>query len=378
MSSEGATGSGRPAAPALRRTPLYEAHVAAGAKLVDFAGWEMPVQYTGVIDEHRAVRTRAGLFDVSHMGEFTISGPGALDFVQGLTPNDVAKLVPGRIHYSALLTREGTFIDDVLVYRLGEQEFMLVVNAANIAPDFAWISSLPRPAGVVLEDRSDRFALLALQGPRALAILQPLTASALSPIKYYGFVHGEVASKPALISRTGYTGEDGFELYVAPQDALEIWRALMKAGEAEGLVPAGLGARDTLRLEAGMALYGHEIDRTTTPWDARLDWIVKLEKGDFIGRQALLDARTRGASRQLVGFEVESRGIARQGCGIVAGGEAVGTVTSGTWSPTFEKAIGMAYVPAASAEAGTEIEIDVRGKPVMARTRLLPFYKRSR
>jgi aminomethyltransferase len=362
----------------LRRTPLYEAHAEAGAKLVDFAGWEMPVQYAGVIDEHRAVRTAAGLFDVSHMGEFVISGPGALDFVQGFTPNDVAKLEPGRIHYSALLTREGTFIDDLLVYRLADQELMLVVNASNIDGDFAWIEALPRPAGVRLENRSDRIALLALQGPRALEILQPLTATALAPIKYYGFSRGEVAGKPALISRTGYTGEDGFELYVEPQDALELWRAISAAGAGAGLVPAGLGARDTLRLEAGMALYGHEIDRETTPWEAKLDWMVKLAKGDFIGREALVAARERGPERQLVGFEVESRGIARQGCSVVRDGERVGVVTSGTWSPTFEKALGMAYVPVAMAPVGTPAEIDVRGKPVAARVTALPFYKRSR
>jgi len=366
------------ASPPLRRTPLYEAHLASGAKLVDFAGWEMPVQYAGVIDEHRAVRAAAGLFDVSHMGEFAISGPGALGFVQSFTPNDVAKLVPGRIHYSALLTREGTFIDDLLVYRIGEQEFMLVVNASNTAGDFAWIEALPRPAGVKLENRSDRIALLALQGPRALSILQPLTATALAPIRYYGFAHGEVAGRRALLSRTGYTGEDGFELYVDPQDALELWRTISAAGEGAGLVPAGLGARDTLRLEAGMTLYGHEIDRATTPWDARLDWIVKLEKGDFVGREALVAERARGARRQLVGFEVESRGIARQGCGIVQDERQVGVVTSGTWSPTFEKALGMAYLPVALAEVGTAIEIDVRGRPLAARVAALPFYKRSR
>lgn len=364
--------------PIPRRTPLYEAHVEAGAKLVDFAGWEMPVQYKGLIDEHRAVRTAAGLFDCSHMGEFRIAGPGALAFVQSFTPNDAAKLVTGRIHYSALLTADGTFIDDLLVYRMGDQEFMLVVNASNIAGDFAWVESLPRPAGVTLENLSDDYALLALQGPRSVAILQPLTATPLAPIKYYGFVHGEVAGRKAILSRTGYTGEDGFELFVAPQDAIPLWRALMAAGQPAGLVPAGLGARDTLRLEAGMPLYGHEIDRTTTPWDARLDWTVKLQKGDFVGREALVAARARGESRHLVGYEVESRGIARQGCAIMKAGEKVGVVTSGTWSPTFEKALGMAYVPVAMAAVGTGVEIDVRGKPLAARVTALPFYKRSR
>ncbi len=375
MSADPAVPAG---SPVLRRTPLYEAHVTAGAKLVDFAGWEMPVQYTGVIDEHRAVRTAAGLFDVSHMGEFAIAGPGALAFVQSFTPNDVAKLAIGRIHYSALLTPEGTYIDDLLVYRMAEQEFMLVVNASNIAGDFAWIESLPRPGGVTLENRSDQIALLALQGPRTLSILQPLTATALAPIPYYGFAHGEVAGKRALLSRTGYTGEDGFEIFVDPQDALELWRAIFAVGGRAGLVPVGLGARDTLRLEAGMALYGHEIDRTTTPWDARLDWVVKLGKGDFVGREALVAARARGEKRHLAGFEVVTRGIARQGCGIVRDGQKVGAVTSGTWSPTFEKALGMAYLPIALAEVGTAIEIDVRGKLLAARVTALPFYKRSR
>jgi aminomethyltransferase len=364
--------------PTLRRTPLYEAHVSAGAKLVDFAGWEMPVQYKGLIDEHRAVRTAAGLFDCSHMGEFRIAGPDALAFVQSFTPNDVSKLALGRIHYSALLTQDGTFIDDLLVYRMAEQEFMLVVNASNIDGDFAWIASLPRPAGVTLENVSDTFALLALQGPRSAAILQPLTATPLAPIKYYGFTHGEVAGRKAILSRTGYTGEDGFEIFVDPKDAMDLWRALFVAGESAGLIPAGLGARDTLRLEAGMALYGHEIDRATTPWDARLDWTVKLEKGDFVGRTALIAARTRGESRHLIGYEVTSRGIARQGCAIMKGGQQVGVVTSGTWSPTFEKALGMGYVPVALAEVGTAIDIDVRGKSVQARVTALPFYKRSR
>ena len=364
--------------PTPRRTPLYEAHVQAGAKLVDFAGWEMPVQYKGLIDEHRAVRTSAGLFDCSHMGEFSISGPGALAFVQSFTPNDVAKLAHGRIHYSALLTAEGTFIDDLLVYRMGDEDFWLVVNASNIESDFAWIASLPRPETVTLRNLSDDYALLALQGPRSVEILQPLTATPLAPIKYYGFAHGEVAGLKALISRTGYTGEDGFELFVAPQDAMALWGALFAAGEAAGLVPAGLGARDTLRLEAGMALYGHEIDRATTPWDARLDWTVKLEKGDFMGRAALVAARARGESRHLVGFEVESRGIARQGCAIMQAGQQIGVVTSGTWSPTFEKALGMAYVPVGMAAVGTPIEIDVRGKLLSARVTALPFYKRSR
>ncbi|HLF57689.1 MAG TPA: glycine cleavage system aminomethyltransferase GcvT [Thermoanaerobaculia bacterium] len=361
-----------------RRTPLYDRHVAAGARLVDFAGWEMPVQYRGVIDEHRTVRSRAGLFDVSHMGEFRVAGPGAEAFVQGLTPNDVTQLAPGRAHYSALLTQEGTFLDDLLVYRVAADEILIVVNASNVESDFAWVSSFPRD-GVVLENVSDRYALIALQGPRAAAILAPLTGVALDAIKYYRFAPGKVAGRRAIVSRTGYTGEDGFELFLEPDDAPAIWDALLEAGAPHGLEPAGLGARDTLRLEAGMALYGHEIDATTTPWHAGLDWIVKLGKGDFVGRGALEAARAAGPpDRRLVGFQVEGRGIARQGHLLLSNGREVGRVTSGTFSPTFERALGMAYVETALAEPGTAIQIDVRGRAIPARIVPLPFYERAR
>ena len=361
----------------LRRTPLRDAHVAAGAKLVDFAGWEMPVQYAGLMEEHRAVRNAAGLFDVSHMGEFRVAGPGAEAFLQGLTPNDVAKLAIGRAHYSALLTPEGTFVDDLLVYRLGREEFMLVVNAANLDGDFAWIVGHPHP-GCEVTNLSDETALIALQGPRALSILAPLASIELAPIKYYGFAHGEVAGAPALISRTGYTGEDGFELYLAPDAAMHVWEALMAAGSPLGLLPAGLGARDTLRLEASMALYGHEIDRTTTPLDAGLDWVVKLEKGEFVGRQALLAQRERGLTRRLIGFEVVGRGIARQGHALRKDGVTVGTVTSGTFGPTLEKAVGMGYLPIELASVGAEIAVDVRGRELPARVEPLPFHRRPR
>jgi aminomethyltransferase len=367
----------------LRRTPLYDRHVAAGAKLVDFAGWEMPVQYAGVMDEHRAVRTNVGIFDVSHMGEFRVRGsaegePGAAEaFVQSFTPNDVSKLTPGRAHYSALLTPEGTFVDDLLVYRIAADEFLIVVNAGGIDVDFAWISALPRPAGVTLENRSDDYALLAVQGPKAAELVQRFTDTNLSEIKYYRFALGQVDGREAILSRTGYTGEDGFELYVAPSDAGPLWDLLVGAGAR----PAGLGARDTLRLEAGMALYGHEIDRETTPWDANLDWIVKMEKGDFLGHSALAAAKAAGPKKKLVGFEVEGRGIARQGHKVMSGGadgREIGVVTSGTYAPTLEKAIGMAHVEAASSAIGTPLEIDVRGKPVAARVVALPFYKRAK
>lgn len=345
--------------------------------MAPFAGWSLPTQYSGVMEEHRAVRRAAGLFDVSHMGEIEVTGPGSEAFLQSLTPNDVSKLAPGRAHYSGLLTEDGTYVDDLLVYRLGIAEFLLVVNAANREDDFAWVSERA-PADVTVRDRSDDYALLALQGPAAVGILQPLCDTDLSALKYYRFAQGSVAGRPALVSRTGYTGEDGFELYVAPADASPIWDRLLETGEPSGLVPAGLGARDTLRLEACMALYGHEIDRQTTPFEAGLDWVVKLDAGEFLGRAALVRQRERGPERKLVGFEVVARGIARQGHPVLIGGDVVGAVTSGTHSPTFEKALGMAYVPTAQALAGTEIEIEVRGRRLPAVIADMPFYRRPR
>ena len=369
-----------------RRTPLFESHRAAGGKMVDFAGWEMPVQYAGVIEEHRAVRERAGLFDVSHMGELQVTGPGAEDLLQRLTPNDVSKLASGRAHYSAFLTDRGTYVDDLLVYRMGPEEFLVVVNAANREKDYRWAAERAQDVdGVEVEDVSDRYALLALQGPQAIDLLRPLARTGaaqegggLDEIPYYGFARGEVDGAPAILSRTGYTGEDGFELYLHPDDAPRVWDRLLRAGKERGVVPAGLGARDTLRLEAGMALYGHEIDDTTTAWEANLGWTVKLDKGDFVGRDALVAQREAGVERRLVGFEIEGRGIAREGHPVMLGDEAVGKVTSGTWSPTFEKALGMAYVPVELAEPGTGVEIDVRGRRLPARVVKTPFYKRSR
>jgi aminomethyltransferase len=357
----------------LKRTPLYDCHLEAGAKMVDFAGWEMPVQYTGVIEEHRAVRTAAGLFDVSHMGEVGVRGAGAEAFLQRLTPNDVTKLVPGRAHYSGLLTDRATYIDDILVYKLGGEDFMVVVNASNAPRDFEWIASRAEGQAEVT-DESDRYALLALQGPRALGMLAPLASPDVSTLKYYGFAQGTVDGAPALISRTGYTGEDGFEIYLAPEHAPGVWRKLLAAGA----VPAGLGARDTLRLEAAMALYGHEIDESTTPFEAGLNWVVKLDKGEFLGRDALAAQKAAGIGRKLVGFEVRGRGIARQGHTVVSEGGPVGVVTSGTWSPTFEKALGLAYVPPEMAAPGTPLAIDVRGKSLPAVVVETPFYKRPK
>ncbi len=363
--------------PPVRRTPLYEAHLAAGSKLVEFAGWEMPVQYSGVLQEHRAVRTAAGIFDVSHMGEFRVAGEGAEAFLQRMTPNDVAKLQPGRIHYSGLLTEEGTYVDDLLIYRLAPDEFLLVVNAANADKDLAWLQK-HIDTGVILKDVSSDYGLIALQGPKAESILSGLTDTELSGIRYYAFEPGEVAGQSAIISRTGYTGEDGFELYLAPEDTPPVWDRLLEVGRPEGLVPTGLGARDTLRMEAAMALYGHEIDDTITPLEAGLQWVVKLEAADFIGRQVLVAMKEAGLARKLVGFNVEGRGIARQGHKVVADGEEVGFVTSGTFSPTLEKALGMAYVPVSMATAGTPLSLNVRGKLIPAVVVDLPFYKRAK
>ena len=366
-----------------RRTPLYERHVAAGGRMVPFAGWTLPVQYAGVIEEHRAVRSAAGLFDVSHMGEIRVAGPGAEALLQRLTPNDVAKLAPGGAHYSGLLTESGTYLDDLLVYRLAAGDplgdFLVVVNAANRERDAARFAEFAGSVGSVeVEDVSDRIALLALQGPRAEETLTPLVSIDLSALRYYGHARGEVGGKPALVSRTGYTGEDGFELYLDAGDAVAVWDLLLDCGEGYGLQPAGLGARDTLRLEAAMALYGHELDEQTTPYEAGLGWVVKLDKGEFVGRDALARQKDEGVGRKLAGFEVAGRGIAREGHEVRAGAETVGRVTSGTWSPTLEKAIGMAYLPPGLAAAGSELTVDVRGRELPARVVELPFYKRPR
>jgi aminomethyltransferase len=346
--------------------------------MVDFAGWDMPVQYAGVIEEHRAVRTAAGLFDVSHMGEIRVRGAEAEALLQRLTPNDVSKLIPGRAHYSGFLTERGTYVDDLLIYRLAADDFLVVVNASNAEKDFAWITERAAGSDAEVADASESYALLALQGPKALAILGPLATEGVAALRYYGFLQGQVDGVPALISRTGYTGEDGVELYVDPDDAPGLWRRLLAAGAEHGLQPAGLGARDTLRLEAAMALYGHEIDDTTTPFEAGLDWVVKLEKGDFLGRDALAAQKAEGIPRQLVGFVVEGRGIARQGHGVLRDGSVVGAVTSGTWSPTFEKALGLAYVPPDLGAPQTPLALDVRGRPLAARTVPTPFYRRPR
>jgi aminomethyltransferase len=361
-----------------QRTPLHAVHVAAGARMVDFAGWQMPVQYTGVLEEHQAVRTRAGLFDVSHMGEVSVRGRGALAFLQHVTCNDVAKLVPGRIQYSALMTAAGTFVDDLLVYRLAEDAFLVVVNASNAVKDLAVLEAAARGFDVEVKDHSDRYALLAVQGPQALAIVSSLAAADVQALRYYSFTRTEVSGASCLVSRTGYTGEDGFELYAPPEAAEGLWRALMDAGAPRGLAPAGLAARDTLRLEACMALYGNDIDDTTTVLEADLAWIVKLDKGDFVGRDVLARQKAEGVSRLLVAFETEGRAVARHGFPARIEGREAGTVTSGSFSPTLKRNVGMAYLPVAHTGPGTRFEVAIRGRGEPAVVVRKPFYKREK
>lgn len=345
--------------------------------MVPFGGWEMPVQYTSILEEHRAVRGRAGLFDVSHMGEFELCGPGAVGALQWLVTNDVATMPVGRVTYSALCTERGTFVDDLTVYRLAEEHFMVTVNAANIAKDADWIRDHLK-GQVEFRDMSAETVLLALQGPRAQAILQPLTTFPLDAIKYYRFTSGEVLGVSAVVSRTGYTGEDGFELYLPAHRGEQVWTGLLEAGSRAGLLPVGLGARDTLRLEARMALYGNDIDDQHTVLEADLGWVVKFDKGDFIGREALIRQRETGLRRKLVGFEVVGRGIARPHYRAVKGGRPIGEVTSGGPSPTLGKNIGLAYLAIEHTAVGTEFEILIREVPVPARVVPTPFYQRKR
>ena len=351
----------------LRRTPLTEWHRSHGGRMVPFAGWEMPVEYSGLSDEHRAVRTRAGLFDVTHMGQVELAGRDALAAVQKFSCNDASTLRIGQAHYSGLTTLQGTFVDDMLVYRLADEHFLLVVNASNVDKDFAWITEQAQEFGdVSIVNTSTRYALIALQGPMALDVLQQLTDVDLAAIKYYWFTHGEVAGVRTTISRTGYTGENGFEIFTPPQSAVRVWEALLAAGRPEGVIPAGLGARDTLRLEAAMRLYGNDIDDTTTVLDAGLEWIIGWNKPDFNGKAALAAQKAQGPSRRLVGFEMVDRAIARHGYDIFVGGQKAGVVTSGTRTPFLERAIGMAYVPVGASAVDAGIR-DRDSRPARAR-----------
>ncbi len=361
----------------LKQTPLNAVHRQLGAKMVPFGGWDMPVQYGGILEEHKAVRGAAGMFDVSHMGEVEFRGPAALEAVQRLTSNDASRLQVGQVQYSALTTEAGTFVDDLTVYKFADDHYLVTVNASNIDKDFAWMREHTR-GNVEVRNLSDETALIAVQGPKAIEILQKLTPLDLSGIKYYWFVRGKVLGYDAVASRTGYTGEDGFEVYLKPQQAPALWNALLEAGRPFGLLPCGLGARDTLRLEAKMALYGNDIDDRHTVLEADLAWILKLEKGEFIGKAALAQQRAQGVQRKLAGFEMTGRGIARSHYKIVKGGKAIGEVTSGGPAPWLNKNIGLGYVAVEHSAIGTEFEVLIRDNPVAARVVQTPFYKRKR
>lgn len=359
----------------LKKTPLHEEHRRLNAKLVPFAGYEMPVQYpSGILAEHQAVRERAGIFDVSHMGELEIRGGDALGFVQYVTTNDAGRLEVGQAQYSAFCGEDGAMLDDCIVYRFADH-YMIVVNASNVDKDRDWIAAHAARFGTQVIDRSEETGLIALQGPTAQEILGLVTEADLDSIRYYHFAEGTVADAPAVISRTGYTGEDGFELYLPADRTAHVWQRLLAVGERYGLLPAGLGARDSLRLEMGYALYGNDIDDRRTPLEAGLGWVTKLDKGDFIGRDALAKQKEAGVRERLVGFICQERGFPRHGYTVQIDGEAVGEVTSGIVSPMLQQGIGMAYVPAEAAKPGTRIDIMVRDKPIPAEIVRPPFYK---
>jgi aminomethyltransferase len=366
----------------LKRTPLNAAHRALGGKMVDFGGWDMPVQYTaGVIEEHMRCRTRAGLFDVSHMGEIWVDGHGAVAFVNRITTNDVTKLVDGQAHYSALTNENGGVVDDLLVYRFNLDKLLLVVNAGTTDKDWDWITSQKGAEDVALTNASKDFCQIAIQGPDAVAILQQLTDTELDEIRYYHFTTGRVDGVESIISRTGYTGEDGFEVYAPPEFAEQLWNKMLETGrygEPDGILPCGLAARNTLRLESAMSLYGHELSDEITPYEANLGWITKLDKGEFTGRNKLAEIKTAGPSRKLVGFEMTVPGIARDGFDVYIDGEKCGVVTSGSPAPFLKKNIGLALVPTRFANVGQELNIDVRGKQLAAIVVPTPFYKRQK
>jgi aminomethyltransferase len=364
-------------ATSLKATPLNSVHRKMKAKMVDFGGWHMPVQYSSIIDEHNAVRTAAGIFDVSHMGEIEVRGPEALNLVDYVCCNDASKLKTGQAHYSGLLYEHGGFVDDILVHKVDDDHFFLCVNASNQEKDFDHISLMNRMKTNV-EFASERYAQIAVQGPRAIDIVQKLTRTPIAPIKYYWFVDGKVDGVWARIARTGYTGEDGVELYVAPERAEGLWDKLLDAGQGEGLKPCGLGARNTLRLEAKMALYGHEIGPTISPLEADLGWMVKLDKTDFVGKSALNTQKSQGVRRKLAGFEMTGRGIARDGYEVRVDGQPSGWVTSGGPAPALNKNIGLCLLPVDAAEVGQTIQIMIRDQSVDAVIVPTPFYKRAK
>ena len=363
----------------LKKTALNDAHRKLGGRMIDFGGWDMPVQYTaGTIDEHMAVREAVGIFDVSHMGEIEIHGPQSLDLIQGLTTNDASKLNDWQAHYSALTYPDGTFVDDILVHRFAPDHYFLCVNASNADKDFDWIKSHTDNYDAEVKNVSANYTQLAIQGPKAIELMHPLTSVELAPIKYYWFTRGEVDGVPAIIARTGYTGEDGFEIYFDPNESDRIWNKILESGKPLGILPCGLAARNTLRLESKMALYGNDIDSTTTVLEADLGWICKLNKGDFLGRDRLAKQKEEGLTRKLIGFEVTDKGIARDHYPIFINGQEAGVVTSGSHAPYLKKNIGLGYLPIEHTGIGTEFEVDVRGRKLAAQVVQTPFYKRSR
>jgi len=345
--------------------------------MVDFGGWDMPVQYSGLVAEHEAVRQRAGLFDVSHMGQLEITGPDALDLVERVSCNRAASLKDGQAHYAGLLNERGGFIDDMLVHRISDERYFLCVNASNQDRDFEWIVD-HNDFDAQVENVGQDYALLAIQGPRARRIAQSLTDEDLDAIRYYWFVECTFAGVPTILARTGYTGEDGFEAYVPAEDAAEVWSKIMQAGQDCEIAPCGLGARNTLRLEAAMSLHGHEIDENVTPWEAGLGRFVKLEKGDFVGRDALVQQKDAGVERKITGFEMRGRGIGRDGYAVFAGDQQIGHVTSGGPAPSLNKNIGLAMLGAEHTGVGSSIEVEIRGRRVEAETVKTPFYTRSK
>ena len=377
--------SALPTTPTIRKTALNAVHRQMGAKMVEFNGWDMPVEYPtsgGIIAEHMAVRTGVGIFDVSHMGDIRLSGPGALAAVQHISMNDAARLAVGQAQYSALLYPQGTFVDDVIVHRLADDEYLLVINAGTREKDFNWVRENTRNFDCRVENLSDDFTQIAIQGPRAVVVLQKLTDADLSSVKFYWVMRGTVCGlRNILIARTGYTGEDGFEIYIPADEATSarVWNEILKTGKDLGILPCGLGARNTLRLEAKLPLYEHEISDTINVWEAGLDRFCKMEKPEFIGRAALEKARTEGLNRVLTGIEMIDRGIARDGYKVQdETGREIGYVTSGSPAPFLKKNIALAYVPPAFSEIGRELKVDIRGQGVTARVVPIPFYKRQK
>jgi len=363
----------------MKKTKINRAHYELKGKMVDFSGWDLPVQYSGLNEEHNAVRTTGGIFDVSHMGEIFFEGKEALEAVNYITSNNVSKLKPGKIHYSGLLTEKGCFVDDLLVYFIGDGKYLLVVNAANLEKDFAWMKDKAGHFDVKITNASDEYSQIAIQGPESGKLLSEFTDTDLGSMKYYTFIFGKVDGIDAIISRTGYTGEYGFEVYFKgdEEQASNLFLEFAQKGEKYGIIPAGLGARDTLRLEAGMALYGNDIDDSHTILEANLGWILKLKKGDFIGRDVLLKQKEEGIKRKLVGFELIDRGIARHGYPVYIDGEKFGEVTSGTLAPYLKKSIGMAYLPIDKTDIGTEFQIGIRNKTVKAKVVAVPFINKK-